>query len=221
MATGDQPDILSRLTALLPAGWFPDKSPFQDGVMAGAANMGAFIYSLIAYARRQLRIGTATDGFLDLIARDFFGDRLPRRTNELDDPYRARIKAELLVEKGTRAGMIAMLTRLTGRAPVIFEPQRPADTGAYGAPNCGYGVAGGYGSQLLPCQAFVTAFRPSGSGVPLVAGYGVPTGGYRTPSRADYASMSQIIGAVTDADIYAAADNAKLAGTCIWVRLRN
>ena len=122
------------------------------------------------------------------------------------------------------AGLVKVLQDLTGRTPIIFEPQRPMDTGCYGGPLIGYGMAGGYGSLLLPCQAFVTAFRPTGSGIPNVAGYGGSAGtpgpgGYGAASQLEYASMTMIQGAVTDADIYAAVDSVKAAGTTLWTRI--
>jgi hypothetical protein len=67
--------------------------------------------------------------------------------------------------------MIQALTDLTGRAPAIFEPQRPADTGSWDGPTLAYNTAGGYGSLLLPFQYFITAYRPTGVGVANVAGY--------------------------------------------------
>lgn len=219
MATGDQNDILGRIQGALPNKWFADSSPVRDAVLGGVSYSLALVYSLWAYTKNQTRIGTATDGFLDLISWDFFGGLLPRKANELDTPFRSRILANLLREKATRKGMIATLKTLTGRIPGIFEPALPTDTGAYGVSTSGYGVAGGYGSLLLPCQAFVTAYRPSGSGIPSIAGYGVSTAGYSVPSQGEYGSMSMIQGAVTDADIYTAIDAAKAAGTTMWSRL--
>lgn len=218
MATGDQSDILQRLKATLPR-WFGDSTPILDALLQGLAWTGSFVYSLISYARLQTRIKTATDGWLDMIAADFFGSSLSRAANQSDTSFRARIIINLFRERATRGGVIKVLQDLTGRTPLVFEPQRPADTGAYSAPNSGYGVAGGYGSLLLPCQAFVTAFRPTGTGIPLVAGYGISTGGYGVASRAELASMDMIQGAVTDADIYAAIDSVKPAGTTLWTSI--
>jgi len=218
MAIGDQNDMAGRLAALLPVSWFQGAVPVLSVLLAGLGNGLALIYSLTAYAKLQTRIGTASDGWLDLISADFFGTTLPRRTGELDSRYRARILAQLLRERATRKGMIGMLTVLTGRAPLVFEPERPADTGGWGG-GCGYGVAGGWGSVLLPAQVFVTAFRPTGTGVPIVAGYGIPTGAYATAGQAEYAAMTMVQGAVTDADIYAAVDATKPAGTTAWTAI--
>lgn len=228
MATGDRTDILARLKAVLPP-WFADSAPLLDGALSGFAAAMALVYELIGFARLQTRIKTATGGWLDLVAFDFFGFRIRRGPGQTDASLRARIVAELFRERATRYGITRVLTELTGRAPIIFEPARPADTGAYGPGPGGDGIArglayntlGGYGSLLLPYQAFVTAYRPSGSGIPNVAGYGVSTGAYGTPSRLEYGSLAQIQGAITDADIFAAVDSVAPVATTLWTRISN
>ncbi len=219
MATGDQNDILARLTRLIPASWFESAFAIRDAVAAGLASGHAYVYSLISYVRLQTRILTATDGFLDAIAQDFFGSALMRSSNQSDASFRARIIINIFRERATRHAIIKVLQDLTGRTPIVIEPQRPADTGAYGAPNSGYGVAGAYGSVLLQYQAFVVAYRPIGTGIPLVAGYGSSPGGYGQPSRAEYADLSLVQDAVSDADIYAAIDSVKPVGTIIWTNI--
>ena len=220
MSVGDSNDIFKRIKMLLPR-WFGDTTPLLDAVLQGFAYSGSFIYSLYLYAKLQTRIKTATDGWLDLISADYFGSNLPRRTSQTDTSYRARIIINLFRERATRNGITKVLVDLTGRAPTIFEPQRPADTGAYGGPTIGYGLAGGYGSLLITYQSFIKAFRPSSSGIPNVIGYGNSPGGYGVASRAEYASLSQIQGAVTDADILAAIDSVKPVGTIMWVQLNS
>jgi hypothetical protein len=244
MATGDQNDALARLQSLLPR-WFGDFSntPVLNAVLQGFAWCIAWVYTLIQYAALQTRIKTATDGFLDMISADFFGTGLPRSPNQTDASFRARIIANLLRERATRKGLIQVLIDVTGRAPKVFEPLRILDAGAYGA-LCGYGVAGGYGSFLLPFQCFVTAFRPTGTGIPNVAGYGVVNsapigagydlwgnfipseivgnvGGYGVPSKLEYGSLSMIQGGVLDSDIYAAIDSVKPAATIVWTHISN
>ncbi|HUB91411.1 MAG TPA: hypothetical protein VMA74_16935 [Dyella sp.] len=221
MATGDNQDFFSRLKGLLPSRWFgspTDSVPFIDAVLTGIGNALSFIYALYGFAKLQTRILNATDGWIDLISADFFGTSLPRQTGETDDSFRARILANLFREKATRHAIIQTLTQLTGRTPIIIEPTRPGDCGGYGAPNCGYGVAGYYGSLQLPYQAFVIAFRPfSAQGVAGMPGYGDPEGGYGVASG--YTSLSLITAGVSDAAIFAAVDAVKPAGTIAWVRI--
>jgi hypothetical protein len=85
----------------------------------------------------------------------------------------------------------------------------------------GYGVAGAYGSLLLNYQAFVTAYRPAGSGIPYIQGYGTSPGGYATPSRAAYANIGDMTTGVTDAAIYAAIASVLPAATIAWVAISN
>jgi len=221
MAIGDRSDITARLQQLIPMSWFPaGMASLRDALLQGLASAFSFAYNLLAYVRLQTRIGTATDGFLDMIAGDFFGGTITRALGQSDASFRARIIINIFRERGTRRAVSLVLLQLTGRAPIIFEPARPADTGGYGV-GCGYGVAGGYGSLLLPMQAFVTAYRPPGAGIPLVAGYGVSTAGYGQPSQGEYASLNMFPGNVTDADIYAAIDNVRPTGYTVWARISN
>jgi hypothetical protein len=219
MSTGDQSDCFNRLKTALPNGWFNEPTPVLDALLQGFAWALSLGYSLISYTRLQTRIATATDVFLDLISGDFFGSALPRNQQEQDGPFRTRILANLLRERATRRGLIEALVLLTGRTPIVFEPARPLDTGAYNENICGYSVAGGYGSLTLPSQAFVIAYRPSGSGIPYIAGYGSPEGAYNTPSQTEYASLDQVIGNVTDADIYSTIDQVKPVASIIWTQL--
>lgn len=219
MATGDINDITARIKALLPNSWFRDSTPVLNTVLAGIGWALSMVYGLTTYAKLQTRIATATDGFLDLISFDFFGIGLQRNPIEGDSAFRARIQAQMFLEKATRHGLIRTLQLLTGRTPWVFEPARPADTGAYCTNTMGYGVAGGYGSLRVPFQAFVVAYRPIGQGIPNIAGYTNPEGAYSTPSQAEYANPSLIQGAVTDAAIYAAISNVAPVGTIIWTRI--
>ncbi|MBN7122908.1 hypothetical protein BSU01_14485 [Erwinia billingiae] len=220
MATGDQDDIFSRLKGLLPPTWFGESNPLLNGVLTACSNSLAWCYALYVYAKLQTRISTATDGWLDIVAYDFFGNNLRRSGGQADDLFRNQIKINLFRERGTRQAIIDMLEDLTGHTPLIFEPQRPQDTGAYGGPTIGYGVAGGYGSLVLPYQAFVTAFRPVGSGVPYIAGYSSTPSGFSIPSRGQYSSQKMVTGTVTDAQVYEAVASVKMEGTIVWVRLQ-
>jgi len=204
---------------LLPP-WFGDNTPILDALLQGMAWSGSFVHGLYVYAKQQTRIKTASGGWLDLVAHDFFGGGLKRAQHQSDASFRSRILARLLRERATRKGVVQVLEDLTGRTPGVFEPLRPLDTGAYSA-LYGYDAAGGYGSRLLPFQAFVTAYRPAGTGIPNINGYGDPAGGYGAASQAEYAALAMIEGAVTDADIYAAVDGAKPVGSILWTRIGN
>lgn len=193
MATGDQNDIQNRLRGYLPARWFgnpSDSMPIIDAVLTGVSACLSFIYSLYAYAKLQTRINTATGGWLDLIAFDFFGGALIRGQGQSDSAFRATIIAQILHANATRAAISAVVKQLTGQVPIITEGWQAQDTGAYGslpAPClslAGYNVAGCYGS-MAPCQFFVK----TAAGLP----------------------------GVTNADIYAAVAAATAAGIESWV----
>lgn len=225
MATRDIPvgsvnDIAARIRQLLP-GWFSDRNPTANALLDGGASALNFVYGLYAYASAQTRILTGSGIWLDLIAQDFYAVAVQRGPNQDDDSFRANILANLFRPRATRQGIIDVLLTLTGNAPVIIEPFAPADTGAYGIGYAGYGAAGGYGSQAIPAQGFITVFRPVQYGIAQVAGYGVVTAAYGAPSQAEYASLASISSIVTDADIYAAVDATKAAGTQMWVRISN
>ena len=215
--TGDQQDFLARLKSLLPNGWFVDPVPVLDGLLNAAAALFADAYAFIQYARTQTRVKTATDGFLDLIAIDFF-DKLRRRANESNESLRKRILAQLFLEKGTRYGLTRALEILTGRTPTIFEPARPADTGGLNLPVMGLNAAGGIGSLLHPHQAFVTAYRPLGQGIPNIPGLNTPAGGLNTPGSA-VASLAMIEGQVTDLDIFETISQTLPVASVAWVRI--
>lgn len=220
MSTGSQSDIYNRLIRSLPP-WFGDSPPILDALLQGIAHGLSFVYSIYVYAKAQSRIKTATDGWLDMIAADFFGSAIRRSANQSDASFRGTILINLFRERATRNGMIKVLQDLTGRTPKIIEPRRPSDTGVYGGPLIGYGVAGAYGSMLMPYQAFVIAYRPLGTGIPSVAGYGISTGAYSTASQAEWASLSMIQQGVADSDIYAAIEATRPVATTVWTKISN
>jgi hypothetical protein len=224
MAVGDQTDMAARIRAVLPAGWFSDTTPVLDGLLAGLGNSWAAVWQQLQAVTAQGRFSSAFDWGLDLIAADYFGLDLQRKTSEGDDAYRARISTSLLPDGATRNALIARLTALTGHAPRVFEPRRPADTGGYNIGGVGYGVAGGYGDMALPFQAFVTAYRPSGGGIAGVGGYylgsGWAGGGYGVGAL-EYASPDMIAGQITDADIQQAVAAVIPEGTIAWMNITN
>jgi hypothetical protein len=209
--TGDPDDMLARLRSVLPQRWFPDETPVLDALLSGLAASWAFLHSQLSYAARQARLATATDAWLDVIASDFFARRLVRRPAEPDDAFRQRIRQELVRERGTRRALVSALSDLTGREPVIFEPARATDTGAWGVASA-WGTAGGWGSLNLPFQCFVTAFRPHASGIATIAGYG-------TAGPLQYASLTMVQGQVTDADIMATVAGVLPVATIAWTRI--
>ena len=211
---GDVPDILSRLKTALPTRWFPDTTPVLDSVLSGFAAAWSQLHLLLAAVRQQSRVSTASGPFLDLASKDFFAARLPRRPTELDSSFRPRMLQALSREHATRNALTAVLQDLTGREPIIFEASRPADTGAYATGSLGYGVAGAWGSLSLPFQVFVTARRSELDGLAAIAGYG-------TPGPLARASLSEIDGQATDADIYAAIVSVLPTACTAWTRITN
>src|SRR5579883_3388742 len=164
VAIGDQQNIVARLRAVLPAGWFPavsstgaSSSPILDGILNGIGALGAWAYSLWAYVKAQMRIATATDGWLDIISWDFFGPALPRNYLETDASFRARIQANVLAPAGTRYALAKVLTALTGVAPVIIETWRGLDCGAWSKLG-GWSLMGAW-SNNTPGQIFIRVFR--------------------------------------------------------------
>ena len=216
--TGDTADILTRLKALLPNGWFKGSTPVLDGILTGIASGLSQVYGFIAYARLQTRIATATDAFLDLISFDYFGYRLPRRSSESDTAFRTRLKAALLLERATRKGMVQALTLLTGRAPILFEPANPLDTKCYNS-TAFYNKSGSYGSVALPFQVFIIAYRPFVQSAGNLSTYN-GNAYYNSPTT-NYANLGLRAAAVTDQDIYNTIDSVKPANTIVWVQLQN
>jgi hypothetical protein len=142
VATGDPGDIRARLKSVLPAGWFEEAgatsgtsaspTPILDAMLAGFGAVLSWAWGLLSYARAQTRLGTASDGWLELAAQDYFGEgNFPRFAGESDPAYAARILANLLPQADTRAALSAAIAAVTGRAPRITELWRPLDTGCW------------------------------------------------------------------------------------------
>ncbi|SDR37730.1 hypothetical protein SAMN05443245_5259 [Paraburkholderia fungorum] len=228
MATGDQSDILSRLQSYLPRGWFGDwsESPIITGLLTGISSVFATMYLLVMFFWAQTRLDTSTGGWIDIWASDFLGTSLPRKPNETDASYIARIKLAIFGAKGTRPAMVTALTNLTGRAPIIFEPARPLDSGCMGA-NTGVASFCGVsrmGSIACPFGALITAFRPLVSGgsagaayanAPMWSAMAAPLSHGYTGSLADETT------AATDADILALINIIRPIATNIGVAITN
>ena len=209
---GDVQDFVRRMRSVLPRGWFADVSPISDIVLGAQGAAWQYVFGLISTVRNLARIRTSSSEFLDLISVDFFGYRLPRRDSERDDAFVDRIESELLRARATRPALATTLFQLTGHPPIIIEPARPMDTGAYTIGGSSYGVAGAWGSLAIGHCCFVTAFRPHGQGIAAVAGFG--TGGPFI-----YASQSMVAALVSDADIFAAAASVLPLGCTAWLRI--
>jgi hypothetical protein len=155
---GSPADMASRLRAVLPAAWFPltspgsstSMSPVLDGVLAGIATAWSYCFVLLQFVRAQARLSTMSGSILDLMAFDFFRATLTRRPGEGDLEFSARVRSNLLLPRATRQATSDMMQTLTGLAPVIFEPRRGSDAGAYGSPWLGYG------SNVMPFQYLIT-----------------------------------------------------------------
>jgi len=223
--TGDQNDMVARLRAVLPTGWFPDDTPVLNAVLSGLAESWAWLYGLVGYAASQTRLATASDGWLDLIARDYGGARWAREPAESDTAFRARIGSNLQRLRGTRAAVAGALTALTGRAPAIFEPAYPPDTGGWNSAGLGFNSAGGWGSLALPYQCFITAYRPTGGGIANSAGYGgdgtsFALGGWNAGAL-QWASLDMIEGSVSDTQIFAAIADCMPVAAIAWTIISN
>lgn len=214
--TGDQPDVLARIKRNLPSGWFGfDLTPIVDSALQGAAWALSFIYSLYAYAKLQTRILTASDGWLDLIAADFFGQRVVRGQGQSDTSFRANIIANLFRARNTRTAVAQVLMAVTGRAPLIVEPWNVSDTGGWDIAQ-GYDLGGYWGGEDLPYQSFVTAYRPLALANANLGGWDVPMSGWDTGL---FYLADATIGSVADADIIAAVESVRMAGTVIWLNI--
>lgn len=223
MATGDQADVYARLRRLL-APWFGDddtRTPILNALLQAPAWALATIHELLAYARRQTRIATATDGWLELIALDFFGDGLPRLQGEQDAAYSLRIRREILRPRVTRSALEAMLRAIPGQEAVVrvYEPFNVRDCGAYGQPSTlAYGRAGRYGSLTAAYEVFVHLAPPQGYGIPIRGGWGDPVGAYgRTTGLFALAGESSLVGAALITDILAAVERVRAAGVTVFV----
>ncbi len=170
---GDAADMLARLRLVLPP-WFADETPVLDGLLAGLASSWVGLHGLLDVVRRQSRRLTATEGFLDLSGADLFGGRLRRRDGEADEVYRARMTRALRRSRATRSAVVDAVAEVGGAARV-FEPAQPGDTGVYGGPGFGFGVAGGWGSLTMPLECLVTI--QGGTDVMAAVAEALPAGG--------------------------------------------
>lgn len=215
MATGDVPDVRDRLKSVLPPGWFSAATPILDGLLTGTATALAAVYALIQYVLLQTRIQTASDGWLDIVALDFFGPTFTRGTYETDAALRTRILANLLPLRVTRQAMIDRLTALTGYRPTVTENWRPEDTGAWNF-HGGWSVLGSYASAFA-YQAYVLVTRIY-QGIPWRGGYNTGLGGWNAAGGISWGTLSEAPGFVSDQSVFDAINATRPFGTIIWTR---
>jgi hypothetical protein len=219
-----QSDICQRIKAALPARWFGNNAPNLDLVLGSLAAGWISLFGLLDYTKAQVRIATSFDIWLDLIALDYFQNRLKRRLREADLSFRVRITRELQRDRCTRSAVYNLIEDLTGRPPIIFEPTNPLDTGCFGAREspdtgvAGYGSAGAWGSLQLPFQAFVTAFRPITGGIAAINGWGGSIGGFGS-GQSSYIDLGMNTVQFSDAELYNDICHIAPAGTIIWVSI--
>jgi hypothetical protein len=226
MATGDQADIAARISRWLPARWFPSGQGTLIGALAaGFGAAFASLYAAIAFAALQLRIATAGGGFLELIAGDYFGNRLPRNAGEADAAYSTRIRREILRERVTREAIDRVIFDTTGNHPAIVELNRPADIGGWRQGFAWYtrswtGPAGSYGSKQLPFQVFITTPRINPLRFPTMGGWEAVYGAYRGPNFAYALPAIFPPPPPPDATIIAALERVRASGVTYWLQLQ-
>lgn len=214
----DRADIVRRLRAVLPFRWFGDTTPVLDTLLNGLAAGWEENFGLLQYTRRQSRIATATEEWLDFIGYDFFGFEIARVAGQSDDSYRKVLQHNILRLRGTRTALASALTDLTGRSPAIFEPRNTGDSGGYSSGGAGYCAAGGWGSLELPFQLFVTAFRPRGNGTANVSGWSLGGGGYGAGAL-EYVDMDIVHGRIDDQQIASEVVRTAPAGVVVWLKI--
>lgn len=220
----DQTVILDNIKSVLPPWYGVAPTPILDAVLKGYAAVAETRYLAYLYVKLQTRIKTATGTNLDLIALDFFGNRLRRRKGESDDLFRKRILATLLQEKATRLGMINALFLLTGRYPTIIE------SGGLGGLSMAYDVAESGGLDVgpgvmtdnFPYQCFIIVYVDADSGMVSFGGLETDKYGLDVIDGVGnlYLGDESLIGiTVTDQDIYNLINDVKCYGTVCWVSI--
>ncbi len=170
-------DFVARLRLALPGRWFADDAPVLDGLLVGLAASWAALFGLLDRVRLLSRLGTVTGAYLDLAGQDYFGARLLRRVGEGDEAYRGRISAALHRSRATRAAVVDAAAA-AGAVVSVFEPAQPGDTGVYGGPLIGWGVAGGWGSLEMPLECLLTVVaNGSVADVGVAIAEAMPAGG--------------------------------------------
>lgn len=218
MATGDQNNIVSRLASVLPPSWFQSPSTNETGLLNGFANVAAYIYSLVSFAKNQTRIATASGFFLDLIALDYFGNYFRRKIGENDAVYSQAIRNEILIPRQTRGAIQSVVGNLTKSPVTIFEPWNANDSGGFNMRFAFCEPTSAFGSNAYPYTIFVTAVEPPGAGIPSLSGFGNTWSGFNSGAFY-FADLSTVTGGVTNQNIYDAINQTRAAGITAWVNV--
>lgn len=230
-------NFLQRFRNYLPP-WFGDEGnhPVIDAVLIMATDVALSAFEVIRFADFQVRLRTASGGWLDLWSFDFFRGRVPRFQKEVDASFRARIEREIFRDKNTRQALYDAMLDLTGHPPRLFEPQQPRDTGAYGGPlmaynGVGYNTAqelvpvvgiGRYGEANAPHEGWIDVTLPDPVGIPRIGGYGVGPWGYGVAGGSAHGmwlSSETPIDGVDENVINETLRRVKPEGVILWVRL--
>ena len=218
----DQTALVLRLKQLAPRGWFPEtaSAPIIDGVMTAFASVAQHFLTLTVYAQAQSRIATASDGFLDVLAFDFFGFAVQRLSGQSDISFRKVILLEILRERATRAGIQKSVADLTGFDVRMFEGFNTFDTGGYDTGYLGFDMLGRWGSLDMPFQVLIATLQPIGVGIPNVGGFdsAFVAGGYDLGAE-EYGDISQVSGPVTNQKIFDCINSTRAAGITCWVAI--
>lgn len=197
-------DFIQQLRNYLPVNWFSNAAVTPGGntyaLLKAEATSEKVINDDLIIVQNQISLVTATGDQIDAIARDFFGNTLPRLPSESDASYRARIVSRLFLRAGTRQAMYDGITAAVQTPPVIRERKGL--------------IAGGGWMQTYP---IVRNFGPIGwdTGTAL---YGIDLGPYQAlidvqqpePTSDHFLTFSQIMALI---------QAIKPIATTMWVKI--
>lgn len=215
---GDTDDMASRLLAALPP-WFggTDEHPVLDALLQGVGWLLSFLFGRYLFAKLQTRLATATGGWIDLAAYDFFGTNLPRLNGEDDTKYSRRVRLEVFRDRNTRNAIDRAVYDLLGVHPRLLEPWNPLDTNGLGCPQFALGRSGRLGSITAPYMMQIEFPYPQNYGIPARPGLGDPQGGLGNVfSLADQSDMVGVGASIED--VFAALERVRMAGITYYVQ---
>lgn len=216
--TGDQADIEARLLAVIPP-WFgsPEERPVVGALVSGTASLLAWVYQLYLFAKLQTRLATATGGWLDLAAADFFTS-FPRFQGETDRPYSRRIRLEVLRDRNTRHAIDRQVYDLTQDHPEVYEAWRGGCCGGWGTPGMAYGLVGRWGSGGAPGETIIITPDLANYGIPNRGAWGTQLGGYGQGNFSWVTDDDTVGSGPTRNDFLAALDRIRTEGCTYYVR---